>query len=222
MAIDDEGKTIIAGSDDGTIKRLTFSDVLTEQCKSEKIGVGWSVSVTDDGQTIAFVDKDAKVQRYRNGILSTLPKDPENNVSVKLSPNGQTIVSGSSDGTVNLWKRDDSLIAKFQLVGQFKEHEGKVRTVAIAHNGQTIISGSSDGIVKVWDQDGALIQTLKEHQDDVWGVGITNNGKRMVSGSADGTVKLWSRDDSQTPTLTDHQGEIWSVAITPDGEKNGI
>ncbi|PHM06867.1 nSTAND1 domain-containing NTPase [Nostoc sp. 'Peltigera malacea cyanobiont' DB3992] len=65
--------------------------------------------------------------------------------SVAISADGQTIVSGGTDGTVRLWNRQGLLLAE-PLCG----HEGYVLPVAISADGQTIVSGGSDGTVRLW------------------------------------------------------------------------
>ncbi|MEP0983106.1 PD40 domain-containing protein [Leptolyngbya sp. FACHB-17] len=66
-------------------------------------------------------------------------------VSVSFSPDGQTIVSGSFDYTIKLWKRDGTPITTL------KGHDESVWSVSFSPDGQTIASGGSiDKTVKLW------------------------------------------------------------------------
>ncbi|NEP43602.1 MAG: hypothetical protein F6K35_32005, partial [Okeania sp. SIO2H7] len=64
---------------------------------------------------------------------------------VAFSPNGETIVTASSDKTVKLWGRDGKLLQT--LTG----HQGYVWEVAFSPDGETIATASSDKTVKLWN-----------------------------------------------------------------------
>jgi WD40 repeat protein len=65
--------------------------------------------------------------------------------SVAFSPDGQTIVSGSSDRTVRLWKLDGTPVGN-----PFTGHTNSVDSVAFSPDGQTIVSGSDDNTMRLW------------------------------------------------------------------------
>jgi WD40 repeat protein len=68
-------------------------------------------------------------------------------VTTAFSPDGQRIVSGSSDRKMRLW---DANTGK-QLGAPFKGHKDAVSTVAFSHDGKQIVSGSNDTTVRLWD-----------------------------------------------------------------------
>ena len=65
--------------------------------------------------------------------------------SVAFSPDGQHIVSGSSDELVKVWS-----VSARKEVASLAGHSYYVRSVAFSPDGQHIVSGSCDNLVKVW------------------------------------------------------------------------
>ena len=140
---------------------------------------------------------------------------------VAISPNGQTIVSGSDDKTIRVW---DSRSGK--LLRVLKAHTGEiifgigVLSVAISPDGQTLMSGGGDKTVRVWNlPSGEQLRTLTGHEDWVRSVAVSPDGRTPVSGSDDKTIKVWNLPSGELlQTLTGHEGGVLSVAISPDGQ----
>ena len=66
-------------------------------------------------------------------------------LSVAISPDGNTIVSGSGDKTVRLWDRKGNPLSQ-----PLEGHMADVLSVAFRPNGNTIVSGSGDKTVRLW------------------------------------------------------------------------
>jgi centriolar protein POC1 len=64
--------------------------------------------------------------------------------SVAVSQSGQTIVSGSEDHTIRIWK--NSVEGTSHVV---KTHSSAVKTVALSNDASMILSGSNDKTLKV-------------------------------------------------------------------------
>ncbi len=141
-----------------------------------------------------------------------------------LTPDGQHVVSASSDRTLKVWNLESG-VCKCTLT----DHSRWVSAVTITPDGDRAISGSWDRTLKIWNlRTGALERTLSGHEGAVLSVAVTSDGCWAVSGSYDKTVKIWDirpefksgmKIDTPLFTLTGHTEAVNAVAVTPDGKR---
>ncbi|KAJ5970606.1 uncharacterized protein N7479_000524 [Penicillium vulpinum] len=129
-----------------------------------------------------------------------------------LVAHGDTLVSGSYDNTVRVWK-----ISTGESVHRLKGHNHKVYSVALDHKRNRCISGSMDHTVKIWSIDtGALLYNLEGHTSLVGLLGLKED--LLVSAAADSTIRVWNPENGQCQhTLSGHTGEI--ACFQHDGQK---
>ncbi|MEI2423182.1 caspase family protein [Arthrospira platensis SPKY2] len=132
--------------------------------------------------------------------------------AVAFSPDGQTIVSSSSDNTVRLWNLEG------QQIEELRGHQNQVNAVAFSPDGQIIASGSSDNTVRLWNLKGQQIKELSGHENKVWAVAFSPDGQIIASGSSDNTVRLWNLKGQQIKELSGHENTVAAVAFSPDGQ----
>lgn len=129
-----------------------------------------------------------------------------------IAAHGDTLVSGSYDCTVRVWK-----ISTGDLVHRLQGHTQKVYSVVLDHQRNRCISGSMDNFVKVWDlQTGANLFNLEGHTSLVGLLDLSHD--RLVSAAADSTLRIWD-PETGTPkaTLSAHTGAI--TCFQHDGQK---
>jgi len=139
--------------------------------------------------------------------------------SVTISPDGQLLVSGSSDKTIKLWELHSGKLLR-QLGRWLSGHTGIVDSLVFSHDGKILASGSWDETIKLWFVNtGIQINTYKGHTSCVNTLAFSPNNQLLASGSVDGMIKLWQVSRSrEIANFTGHSDSVCSVAWSPDGQ----
>jgi F-box and WD-40 domain protein CDC4 len=129
-----------------------------------------------------------------------------------ISAHGDTLVSGSYDSTVRVWR-----ISTGEQLHVMEGHTQKVYSVVLDHKRNRCISGSMDSLVKIWDLDtGACLHTLMGHTLLVGLLDLRDD--RLVSAAADSTLRIWDPENGKCKSqLTAHTGAI--TCFQHDGRK---
>ncbi|MFI0923795.1 trypsin-like peptidase domain-containing protein [Streptomyces sp. NPDC021012] len=134
--------------------------------------------------------------------------------SVKFSPDGRTVASASSDGTVRLW---DVATGKSRRV--LNGHSDTVSSVAFSPDGRTLATGGADHNARLWDTvTGEIRAILNGHTYNVTSVAFSPDGRTLATGSTDHSARLWDTATGRTRAiLNGHNDQVYSVAFSPDG-----
>ncbi|MCU1279789.1 MAG: protein kinase family protein, partial [bacterium] len=146
--------------------------------------------------------------------LTAIPAHFSAVFAVDISPDGETIASGSHDGTVKLWNaRTGAAVAA--LAG----HAGTVGAVVFSPNGKTLYTADA-AAVHAWDVSTHEQQhKLVGHPAQISSVAVSRDGKRLASGGFDVTVLLWDAATGKALLVLTHGAgvRVLSVAFSPDG-----
>ncbi|MBD2497060.1 serine/threonine-protein kinase [Nostoc sp. FACHB-280] len=218
LAITQDGKTLVSGSSDKTIKFWKLADnSLIREISAHNSGV-IAIAISPDEQIVASSSNDQtiKIWNFATGQLIHTLKGHQGAVwSIAITPDGQTLASGSGDKTIKLWNLKNG-----QLIKTLPSHTSSVMSLAISPDGKTLVSGSNDKTIKIWDlATGELIRTIPAHDDAVISLAISRDGQTLVSSSNDKTIKIWNLTTGELiQTLTGHNAAVFAVAISTDGK----
>lgn len=158
-----------------------------------------------------------------------------------FSPNGQTLVSGSEDGSLIWW--DISAQGEGRLLHQSAGHTSDVLSLAFSPNGQTLISGScrtgavnlascTQGEIILWDAKTwqPLREPLSQHNGWVTDLAFSPDGALLASAACNshapdtgdclaGEIYLWDAAALQpmSKPLVAHTGQVSSLAFNAAG-----
>ncbi|MEM1280004.1 MAG: AAA-like domain-containing protein, partial [Cyanobacteria bacterium P01_H01_bin.152] len=126
--------------------------------------------------------------------------NPQPAQRISISTDNQRLVTGSSNGRVQLWDlqcRINSSECEPIWTPPRLGHQGEVSALAFSDDGQLIASGGADRTILLWTLAGKRIETLRGHTGDVLALGFSDDSKRIVSSGHDGTIRLWSTEGRQ-------------------------
>lgn len=135
-----------------------------------------------------------------------------NNSVRAIAAYADTLVSGSYDTVVRVWK-----VSTGECVHRLQGHTQKVYSVVLDHPRGRCISGSMDHMVKVWSLDnGNCIFNLAGHTSLVGLLDLRDDV--LVSAAADATLRVWDPQNGRcSNVLSAHTGAI--TCFLHDGQK---
>jgi hypothetical protein len=148
-------------------------------------------------------------------IVGTMQHDPAMYFA-KFSPDGQRMVTASSDGTVRLC---DALSGK--AIGEPMRHERQVRSAWFSLDGQRVVTASDDGTARLWDTlTGQAIGEPMKHGGRVTSAQFSPDGKRVATASDNGMARLWDTLTGQAiGQPMKHAGPVQSAQFSPDSQR---
>ena len=188
-----------------------------------------TVAIAPDSGSFVIGDTYGRVHLYDIAALEsgpvlsidtadTRPNDDGVEIgSVAFGPDGRSFASGRSDGIVQLWALDGSLIQTFQ------GHRDWVEAMTFSKDGKFLLTASDDQTVRRWTLGtGASLVTeairFTGHINQVKSVVISPDGQVVATAGEDRTIRLWTMDARRlAPPLRGHAGPIFDLAFSPDG-----
>ena len=130
-------------------------------------------------------DNQDKAISYANiSLANTLEGHSDKVSSLAISPNGKTLVSGSSDRTIKIW----DLSTNGTLVNTLTA-SSSINSVIISPDGQTLITGDNSSI-KIWDLGSGTVKSILTESSGANVLAISPDGKTLVSGQGK-SIKIW-------------------------------
>jgi WD40 repeat protein len=135
---------------------------------------------------------------------------------VAFAPDGRTLASGSSDGTIKLWD-----VPSGKERSTIRVIKDAIHGVAFSPEGKTLASANKDSAaVMLWDvATGKELATLKSRSRHTLSVAFSPVDGTLVAGSRVGAVERWDPATGQPLGALPGSGTaVWFVVFSPDGK----
>lgn len=124
----------------------------------------WHVAWSQNGSFLVTCGEDKAIRVWRLvidpvggdtisiSLISTI-EDVQNRTirSCEWSPNGKMIASASFDGTVIIWKAQDTSLKFWDQLASLEGHDNEVKSVSWCHDGSYIATCGRDKKVWIWE-----------------------------------------------------------------------
>lgn len=136
-------------------------------------------------------------------------------LTVAISPDGKTGLTGGKDKTVRLLDLQTGIVVR-----QFTGFADDVLSVVFSPDGKTVLAGSADATVRLWDAvTGEAIRSFDGHSGGVTSVAFSPDGNYVLTGSLDKTIILWNTSTGESVRkFSGHTDAVMSVNFSPDGK----
>ncbi|MDJ0771998.1 MAG: serine/threonine-protein kinase [Mastigocoleus sp. MO_167.B18] len=147
-------------------------------------------------------------------LVKTLTGHDSRVKSMVISPDGETLISASTDKTIHIWH-----LPTGKLKNTIANRNSHVKSIAISPDGNTLVSAHDDNTIDIWYlPTGQLVTSLNGHNSDIFSVVISEDGKTLASGS-ENDIKVWELATGKLQTtLKGHFSPLKSIALSPDGQ----
>ena len=162
----------------------------------------------------AVFGKSKNVFSKKAAIANTLNAHADAVNAVAITPDGQTLISASSDNTIGIWNLKTGKLQK-TLTG----HTYLLNCLATSADGKIIASGGFDKTIRIWNLDtGELMQTISRNSVGIDALAISPDGQTLAAGSSR-HIKIWNAKTGRLyHKLIAHKSWIGALGISPDGQ----
>lgn len=227
IASSPDGKTIAGGSDVGTIH---LWEPHTGELKTTIVNATGCVGVDDlvvsvvfspDGTTLVSINADNDIIQFWNVFngekINTISSPPASTDNAIFSPNGNTLASTGSDGTVRFWD-----VASNTHIQSITGYANMFTDMEYSPDGSTLALVSSMRRLRLWDtHTRKLLKTYNPHPKRINGIAYAPDGITLACGGWDSTgntVWLWNTKTGEHGRIfTGYKDTIDTLAFSPDG-----
>jgi WD40 repeat protein/tetratricopeptide (TPR) repeat protein len=219
VAFTPDGKGILAGSADGTLKLRdvkTGEEIRSYPGHAAKVA---SVVFSSDGQRIVTGSWDSTAKLWDAAtaeVIRTFSGHRDSVEQAGLSPDGTKVVTSCWDGTAKLWDATTG-----NEIRTLSGHTQCVDWAEFSPDGTKVVTAGYDGTVRLWDvETGQQIRSFSGHSGPVHAARFSRDGKKLLTASTDQTAKLWNVETGEEiRTFSGHSTVVWSCAFSPDETK---
>ncbi len=171
----------------------------------------------DRGFLTSSLDGTIKTWDANNGALIGNLSAGSEVTDVSVSPNGNLLAAGLSDGRVVVW----DLRTNKAIETEPMRHARRVNACLFSPDGSVLASASDDGSAILWDPQtgrarfGALRHSVDSQSEPISKVAFSPDGRRLATACEDGTVLVWDATNGrQLSERLAHSDSVTGIAFS--------
>jgi len=223
LAYNPDGKSLVSGDWDGTIRFWDVSSGKITQRITGHVKAVHSLAFSPDGSVLASAGADNTLRQWKvsTGQELRLVMKKEKawaGLCLALSPDGKIIAGagGQEDGLIHLFAADTGKELK-----HFEGQVGLIESLAFSSDGKTLVSGSDDSTVRLWDvATGKELLASLGSQSAVYTLALSPDATTLAVSSAWGSINCYDAATGKLlRRLAGHpQQFVGPLAFAPDGK----
>ncbi|KLO14181.1 WD40 repeat-like protein [Schizopora paradoxa] len=202
-----EGKWLVTGSEDGTIKIWDLRNGQKHRDYDNGAPVNDVCIHPNQGELISCDQAGSIKQWDLSENVCLLDLAPAGDVpirSVTIASDGSCLVAGNNKGKCYVWKINDdtSEFPRFQAITKFQAHYKYLTRCLLSPDVKYLATCSADRTVRIWsigrNWDFKHEKTLEGHQRWVWDCAFSADSAYLVTASSDHIARLWEMSTGET------------------------
>lgn len=224
LALSPDARLLLSGSVDESLRLWTLPTADNPKVESKIIGTHKNecsmVIWAEDASFFISTGMDGLINIWHpNGELIQSLKAEDLIRSAAIFPDGKTIITGATDGSLKLWEVGGSEVP----IAVWEEHQTAVRTISFSPDGKYIASADLSNTLILWDEKGELkwkkdlAGTSVSGGGDIKDIDFSLNSRKIIYARADGGANVLDLSGNLLQSMQEKSVKFTAVGFAPDG-----
>ncbi|HKD41644.1 MAG TPA: protein kinase [Myxococcaceae bacterium] len=153
-------------------------------------------------------------------LVATLRGHTEPILCLIFHPDGKSLFTSASDGTIKKWDDRGRLVFSVNVLTGADVLRRRVSSLSISASGARLASVGWEGTGQVWNaKSGQLTSGMRDSDVFLYSVALSPDGKYVVTAGDARAAKIWNADTGEMiRSLEGHTSAVRSVAYSSNGE----